>query len=252
MIIAPFVISHRTLTCFEEGLIQENFLKSYSSLSDDKHLVGAIQLLHDISEVTGVPAKISKLDQGDPYLMRVSCYSIWYDDSGVFHRGEEVRVSDRVLKKGFPPHQWEWDFMTYERSDIPKGSLSLVTYLPLTVYPLECEAVHIWWHRETKGVFLPQSVHGNAKAHEEALSPVYRGGKNTGSSGLKSYMTSQRKSDDGIYYDSPSRSHGTAHAPYACAVPKIQPTGHGLRSGPYFGARNRNPNYMRVVMPPSK
>lgn len=155
MVIDPYVISHRTLTNFEKGLNQENFSEFCSRLSDNRDPAKAIHLLHDISEVNGVPAKTLKLDQGDPYMLRVSCYTIWFDDSGVFHREEEVRFSDRVLKKGFAPDQGEWDFMTYRKSYIPKESGPFVEYLPLTIYLLDDALVHQWWHRETKGAFIP-------------------------------------------------------------------------------------------------
>ena len=233
MIIDPYVISHRTLTNFEKALNQERFSEFRLHLSDDRDPLEVIHIIIHISKINGVAEEALRMDQDDPCMLLVHCYSIWFDDSGCFHRGDEMNVSDLVLKKGFPPSQGEWDFMKSRDSYMQTYNRSFVEYLPLTLFLLDDPLVHQWWHRETKGAFIPHSVLGGVRRHDQsaALSNVLREKSYTGSSALEFYAAIQGRPDDDIYYSPPSQRQAMADAQCAYAVPKIQKFGnftHGL------------------------
>lgn len=252
MIIDPYVISRRTLTNFEKGLNKERFSEFRLRLLDGRDPLKVIHIIIHVSKINGVAEEAMRMNQDDPCMLRVRCYSIWFDDSGNFHRGDEMNVSDWVLKKGSPPNQGEWDFMKSRDSYMQTFSRSFVEYLPLELFLLDDPLVHQWWHRETKGAFIPQSVLGGVRRHDQsgALSSVLGERLYTGSSALEFYTATQGRPDDNIYYSSPSQRQAMAVAQCAYAVPKIQKFGNFTRGLFYeFYDKRGNSMHTRRLVP---
>ena len=247
MIIDPYVISRRTLKNFEKGLNKERFSAFRLRLSDGRDPLEVIHIIIHISKINGVAEEALRMHQNDPCMLRVRCYSIWFDDSGSFHREDEMNVSDMVLKKGYPPSQGEWDFMKSRDSYMQTYKSPFVYYLPLTLFLLEDPLVHQWWHRETKGVFIPHSVLGGVSSDDQsgASSNVLGEKIYTGTSALEFYAAIEGRPYDDIYNCSPSERQAMADAQCAYAVPKIQKFGN-LPQGLFYEFYNKGGNRMHT------